>query len=419
VYVSNEGTVCESCYDRYYSTCRICDEVSLKNDMTRVSNNIYCCDSCFSNNYFICPECPSGEDVYEQDDGIFDEELGEYYCNDHYDNSGNIDKVEANSIVSKINNTQSRLYPIENKSIDGNIIPVLNAANKKYNGEITEDVINQISSKIFGQEQKAAVETELEESSNINEVINTFNNLKQYNNYIKESYPKVKGFKPLPVKTEITNSGHKGLTIRVPVNDVLLSFAERACPGAKEAYEKYLKGKGHHDALAYIRMTKSNNALIIDNVQTDWDMQSLKYSINRVEQDYLTKKENFEFDNNNNNFKQAYEDAVGKREELQRLMPALKWWTNSISKFFIPYLLDYAKNFAKEMKVPAYLTSFEMQKSKWGRIPERSSDIYESVPAQMGFGKETYTAAPESLDEDEYEMVRVARMLKLLEILNK
>lgn len=410
-----EKCICDSCKKQYIAECKDCGK-DIDRDNSPVidaDRNLYLCQRCFDEGYIYCSDC---NDVISLDDALSDDD-GDMFCPDCYpDGADGIDqdisKHLAGQAMSYINNELGTLYPIDNKAIDGNILPVLNASLKRYKDQINDQIIQDIVQKINGAEQKAAVYTELQDG--IRSAIEIFNKLRVWNDNIKKDYPGLKGFKPLPVTPEITNSGHKGLTIKVPVDEKVLYFADKAFPGAREAYKLFLEGSGHHNALAYVRMTESEGAIIIDNVQTDWDIPYIKMKLEGVNDSLIRAKANLDRHPNEDRYKEVvkeYEEMLVKSKELE---PALRWWVKAIDKFFAPYIINYVKEFAKRLNMPAYLTSTEMQKEKWSTLPERSNDIYETIPSQMGMKKERYYAKPESLKREHYEMTRIAKLLRFL-----
>jgi len=223
----------------------------------------------------------------------------------------------------------------------------------------------------------AAINSESRKRSSLEEVIGNFKRQLEELGRFKAEYPRLSEPKLLPVtiREESPRTG-EGFVFALYPNENTFELAESIQPGARQAYKEYLSGKGHHQgALAYVRMGKDgNDNLIINNLQTDLDLQAFK----------------------------TREEAVNN--------PGLVWWLQGIQKFWIPYLLDFARKVGKFLDKKVYLTSFEMQQRKWTSIPKRSMDAYESIPEQMGFVKEKLHTTPESLPSREYELTRIANL---------
>lgn len=73
---------CEDCVDRYARKCDCCGEYDFKEDMTFTEDGYCYCEDCASDEVFYCYEC--GE-CYRINEGIYDEETDEYYCQDCYE----------------------------------------------------------------------------------------------------------------------------------------------------------------------------------------------------------------------------------------------------------------------------------------------------------------------------------------------
>jgi hypothetical protein len=293
-----------------------------------------------------------------------------------------------------------KLYPLEEKTIEASILPTLELAKKKLSKPMPfEELRKFIEKRLQKNEAKTAVNAEIDRLSDISRnekeipggvinlataeqlepVIESFKSQLAELKSFKEKYPNIKGFKPLPVNIMVERSrmGHSGSVFALYPTEEFLMNAAVLQPGARAAYDRFIKNKGHHSgALGYARFSMSNGKIVIDNLQTDIDAQ-------------------------------GFSD-----DDLQK-NPALKWWVNSIKKFWAPYLLDALNKLGRQIEREVYLTTFEMQQKKWNRIPERNVDIYNRIPDMMGFPEEDVKVKPEDLKLNEWTMRRVATSLDI------
>ena len=79
VYNADNDEICQSC-DEDYTMCRECDETTHVDNIYWVNSDPYC-DDCYSENISTCYEC-GHEDTH--DNFVYDENEGEYYCEDCY-----------------------------------------------------------------------------------------------------------------------------------------------------------------------------------------------------------------------------------------------------------------------------------------------------------------------------------------------
>lgn len=71
-------TICNDCYQEYYSTCNDCGEI-IHNDYSVVTYDGYTiCNDCYNHHYFTCEDC--GEIYHENDRNVGNN--GGWYCND-------------------------------------------------------------------------------------------------------------------------------------------------------------------------------------------------------------------------------------------------------------------------------------------------------------------------------------------------
>lgn len=387
---------------------------------------------CFYEVYSHCDDC--GE-IFYRDDLHYSENGDGEYCNNCFPENDKEEGIEdspefegAQELVDEINQSIGRMYPLDKQIIVGNILPVLNLAAQKFGatwstkGTGSENpneakIIDWVSKRIQKDDARSAVISEIE-INGIAGAIETFKKNIAHHEHMKEQYPNLKGYKPIPVNIAIEEAqgSHGGMVFALYPSTEMMDWAEKTMPGSKDFYEDHLSRKGHHSgALAYARMSLSGGNIIIDNLQTDLDTQSLVWFINNE----IDKKKNqvndlkieFETVDNKEETAEAINDIEKDIKRLEKNKAYAIWWSKAIEKFWAPYMLNLIKQFANERGLKAYLTSFDMQKQKWRRIPDRNVDVYEKIPEMMGMGKENVLARPEDLSEKRWEMRRVASEL--------
>ena len=472
----------EDCFNELFALCDDCGDYypfeelqSAPEPFNRRDDQLYC-ERHFNNTYTQCSECDNwinAEDVNE--DGT---------CNNCYNpesDSEDLSDDVVEDISSHIRHTaHDKFFPLDEKVITGTIIPVLDSAIKKAkNKKWDESFKNEIVSKINSKEGKAAIESlwdnyeypNGEVESSLKDLKLFFEKNRQYITEFKQKYPKLKGYRPLPVATKLEmGNGHPGRVIAIYPTPELLNYVDKLYPGAKEFYNKFLKNSGHHGgALAYMRLTESNSYIVIDNLQSDIDPQYLtkRYldmdiykKFSNLQQAYVSEArdlpvhenyyftsysysrdfqtvedldtfikisrdkrdetiasiKNYNYDNVTegeiinitNNF---VENAIALfQEKINVKVPDyIKVWGTIGKGFWAPYLLDMIKTIGTDADKKVYLTTFRMQQEKWRSIPEKNIDIYERTPQSMGVDLETQTLKPEDLPDDTYNLYRLAK----------
>lgn len=344
---------CKDCFWQVFGSCENCDAIEFYEDMNYDDNTeSSLCNSCYDRLV---------RNSEEKEDGV-DDVL-------NYDQ-----RRLANSFLGTIN--QNKFFPIDENAISKTIIPILNLANGK-NFKNINDLLNFLEKRIPNKEAKAAVFAIIlvhrDPGPAIESALKNFQNqLQEYQNQ-KEKYGKI--FKPYPVRFELKGGkSHDGDVFAIYPTTEFLNYADLLLPGNKQYYESELSRKGPHHlgSLAYARFSVSNNVIVVDNLQTDLDAQSMDDS------------------------------------------PHAKWWAANIKKSWHQILLDALRRFGQEVGMPVYLTSFEMQQVKWNnKVPGRNKDVYDRIPEMMGFKTDTVNVKPEMLKMKEYQMARIAYLSKL------
>lgn len=336
-----------NCYSATFGHCDKCQREAYIEDMRMAGEGIA-----------VCPNCYSDAD---REEGI-----------------ASVVSTKELKAAKKLFADKRAFYPLDGPTIEKTIMPVLRAAIKhSTQGKVKyEDSVAFIVKRLPKAEARAAVEAEAAYHDNIEELSDFFIDNLDAIRQAQARHPDLKGFKLFPVEIKISSgaSYHQGNTFVIYPTARFLDWAEIVMPGAKKVYDKVLSMMGHHrGALGYARFSLSDGNIIVDNLQTDIDSQSLGQ--------HLSKN------------------------------PAFAWWAAQIKKMWAPTLLDALSQFGETIGRPVYLTSFKMQKQKWSSIPARNIDVYEKIPEMMGMKREKIDAKPEDLKKNTWTMRRVAEAL--------
>ena len=384
-YYWNKTTTNNYC-EEHAAKCESCGNGVLKDDEAMEYENDWYHQECFNEVYRYCDGC---DEYRYTEDMMWDEDSQEERCPNCYEDRDtgvdeNIEKddlKDAAEVVDKL----PKLFPLDEKTIETSILPALKLGLKKLQSNPTMPFDKQLAFVLKRIQRKEAQNAVLAKSRSMDSLHNLYEYFSEHQKELakfKDKYPKLKGFKPLPVDIKIENSAmhHAGKVFAVYPSEEFLDYAELMQPGAKAVYEKYISHRGHHPgSLAFARFSMSDGNIIIDNLQTDIDVQTYKSTFQELDKDSA---------------------------EL-----ALRWWLTAIKKFWIPALLDALNKFGKEIEKKVYLTTFQMQKSKWNNLPERNKDVYDRIPDIMQFPTEQIEAKPEDLIRRQYTMRRVANSL--------
>jgi len=366
--------------EEHAQECKGCQKNFHIQDMEFATNsNEWYCKECFWDVFTVCHQCNT---VIYREDALYDEDDEEEYCQNCYEASNRrekgidseLTKEEENIAEDFVNNiNQNQYFPLDENTLLKSVIPTFKlAANKSFKS--INDLLNFLEKRIQSKDAKAAILAILNEQTDpksaIDFALSNFEKQIQEYQSQKEIYGKPLRMYPVKFKLE-AGKMHGGHVFAIYPTNQFLNYADALVPGAKAFYLSTLNHKGHHKgALAYARFSISNDVIVVDNLQTDLDSQSL-----------------------------------GER-------PEEKYWATTIKKFWLPTLLDALRRFGNQIGKSIYLTSFEMQQIKWRKIPERNKDVYDRIPEAMGFRPETIEVKPESLKKDEYEMLKIAKLSK-------
>lgn len=80
-YITDDGYVCEYCYENNYTTCDICGRVIHNDDSYTTADNNVVCESCRDEEYAVCESC--GE-WHLREDMVYSNIDDTYYCSECY-----------------------------------------------------------------------------------------------------------------------------------------------------------------------------------------------------------------------------------------------------------------------------------------------------------------------------------------------
>jgi hypothetical protein len=432
LYCDEHGFKCDSCGEKFvkdpYEVFGHHGDDSVGYGARYAFDDPYC-DNCFSEIFDYCEEC---NEVFHREDLLYDEKNERMICPQCEAGGARKGGIEDQLSDSEVEDArrfaQSSMgvgdvgYPIDPKAINTQILPALRKiGNKRFRS--FEQWQSWLMKRVQSKDAKAAVMSEIknylsnklsvsiqnimttkisdEEFEALQESLNdglldAFGRYSEKATAMMEKYPGLRGYKPLDVTIKVEKTrGHRGHAFAVYPSEKLLNYADAVQPGAREAYDRYLRNRGHHPgALAYARFSRSNNKIVVDNLQTDLDAQAFSYELRNPDP--------------------AASPTVQRwQKDRASLDKGLKWWLTAIKKFWTPFMLDLLRQYGQKTDQKIYLTSYKMQKTKWRTLPERNKDIYERTPDTMGFRRKTVDVKPEDLSRQEYKMRRIAELVDM------
>ena len=170
----------------------------------------------------------------------------------------------------------------------------------------------------------------------------------------------IDNYTDVPYEVEVIRSysnQDKGFTFGLNIEKSFFEYGETMFPNILSIWEVMSNTPHHNKYLAYARCAYDDdtNQLMINNLQRDAD-----------------------FDN----WKSAAFEPTPKDTECAK-------WIHKMTKGWDVFLIDIVSSTCKEMGLAGYITTFETQKMRWGRLPKhKSKATYDNVPASMGFHHE-------------------------------
>ena len=202
---------------------------------------------------------------------------------------------------------------------------------------------------------------------------------------------------------------------------MLLAYGEALFPGANYMWKNISRGGHHEQAMAYCRIGEQGSDWIVDNLQTDSDVQGLSSSERSVYERvnemvnsgiYQIRDGKWHFKSGKQFLPLSESNAPHTLEQIQEAQ-AYSFW-NRTTKHWPVMMLHVAKALAKADGKSLYVSSDEMQKQKWSTIPERSKDVYDRFPRMMGGEEVEWKGKPEDLREQDWDVVQVAEIQAII-----
>ena len=369
--INHSEPVCNECIGEL-DKCEYCDK-PLPPGKTKYptvwDNTSYVCEECIENGSAdTCIECgraDSYEDMrYMEDEG--------HLCSDCYAEANEKVISWAEESIAKLDLPVGKALPISEKNVQ-----VLEQFFKMYLKKYGDNVLNgQEWGKIRHVIKKAGMPNGaleyLDSISNtynegtdsysyekVSDVANEVSNVLAAQEYMKEQYPGLKSYQDIPydidvVKNYGSDNDGQGFTIAISPSDTFLEYGKNKFPNIENVWSKMNYTPHHPGYLAYARCTfELGDTLVVNNLQRDADFDNFK--------------------------------SKTYRENSPEDIAAAKWIDRS-TKNWDSFLLDIIKSLCIANDTTAFLTTFDMQKQKWGNLPiHKSRKTYEEVPNQMGF----------------------------------
>ncbi len=448
--------ICDACEMDEISFCSKCgDEIIPGRDEIHELDDIYCedchdelpvCEGCSEkiedenkamhfaknetlNNFegWVCEQCREHMEMTCCDDCgkwvIGEDDYGQYvqftdygtYCYDCRKAVEAIDYSEYQQIMLKENLVLSELLPISSADIMKTYIPFFDAALKKFGDTPTHPqiILDFAKKRNLKGEYLNHIKLLLEQHENIQQVIDYLTRIDTAQKEFADKYPGLKNIKMIPCHFSIEESYGEpdvpSMTFVMTPSKLLKAFGESMCPYARDMLNK-LVNKGHHrGTIAYCRVSEEDYGnWIIDNFQTDADILSLdsivREKIKAIQENSVIRKDGQWYHKDDLNT--PIPDNATFDEAL-----ALSFW-NKTFRHWPMVMLDMVITLAKASGKSLYITSYEMQKQKWGRIPERSRDLYEKIPQQMGGEQVSEFLTPQNLGAGRHKVIQLAHLMK-------
>jgi hypothetical protein len=400
--------VCEDCFEDM-EKCEYCNEPIMPGERKwEVTWNAdeYVCESCVENgNMDTCHECGKAE---YPDDMTYNESDESFLCENCNRERGSEYKQWAQEAILGLDLPIGKNQPISKKVLNS-LEGFMSSYVKKYGDkELTEDEWGRMM--FLGKKARLSEDTSKYLDSIKGEVQTTGDILDSVSNNIKaqdymgEKYPNIKNYTDIPFNVEVVdsyNNSKPGFTITITPKNEFIEYAEKIMPGARGVWDKMRYTPHHSGTLAYARCTYDGESLVITNLQRDADYDNYTGRVGTL--------------------------SEGRGHEIAK-------WIDNATKNWDVFLLHLIKSMAIEKDANAFLTTFDHQKEKWGRLPiHKSKRTYEKVPEMMGFpisdnAPSSLTETPTKYDNEMYQVandswykriVKVAQELKSKEVEGK
>lgn len=416
VYKLTEGEqypVCNDCYhSEFYTSCDMCSDGTLRSEMNEVTwpngNEEHVCNDCHQRLYH-CDTCNAAIDT-ENDNYHMDEYGDTIYCENHIPTNDN-DFEQLDSDAEDV--LEAMLEPMAvddgfgdsyHLSVNPKIIQKLERtfahALKKYKGAYMPDKVSRHVMRVIdqlaiepgekahlkeflwlqplepGQSPKVPLQTD-----RLALLLGHVTKIQNFRASISETYDISKKHKflrdlmPIPVSVTVDephdNSYHNSFTVAlVPNNEVMETAKTVWGNDGREVWDLMSKNTHHSGAVAYCRVGNYEGEWLIENLQSDSDVQRIKTRLD-PNRGYM------------NNLQSGPYRRMKRDEEYKaRVLKIARWWMRQF-RGWQPFLMMLVMQMAEDSGTELYITDTQHQKRKWGGIPDRSAIIYDAIPEEL------------------------------------
>lgn len=410
--------ICLNCVDEIIGECSDCGDYKYIVDLNNY-DGILICDGC-SESWGSCDACGRSA---RTEDLHYSEDDGEVYCDGCYEEHQEVDPSDFENPDDLA--SQEPIFLSGNKQTLERLASALESFKNKTKGgpasKLKQDLINVFKANGIKEDETKIIMGTLDESGSaaligdpvgeqdfkwyIQKYISAIKNFISHQESFYSKYPLaidqdtkteniysgkkielLKNYQPMPVKYEY-DSAHRGTSsfvIKMIPAPALITQSETLFPGVGRTAWKYISNSGtqhHPGCIAYARMSYDGDNLVINNLQRDADLNNI----------------------NLESYKSRYRDP----EEAAMAEKALRWWDKRTSRWYVQFT-DYLINFSKNNEKKLYITNFDTQKAKWGRIPEKNVEVYDNLPQELSSAA-FYKKLQEMKAEDPSETVESLR----------
>ena len=367
--------ICEECYEKF-DKCEFCNNIispGARKWTTTWDDTGYVCEKCVDDGRAdICIECGKAD---PQEDMTYLEDEG-FICSDCYKERSSQATEWAENALSELNIPVGKNLPISRKTLEATFQFLKRYADKYgYNAYLSDD--NEFSRLLHLAKKARLTESAIDyishfasQGDNLDTALAQVENNIEAQDYMTSQYPSLSQYKDLPFNIEVEDNYLEeipGFTLTITPSKEFFNYARRRYPNIDSVWKEMKRTPHHSGALAYARCAyDGRNTLVINNLQRDADYD---------------------------NFMSVAYAPMKEQQETAK-------WLDNTTKHWDVFLLNVIRAMAKANDINAYLTTFDQQKQKWGRLPiHKSKRTYETVPEQMGFPLEDIST-PELIERE-------------------
>jgi hypothetical protein len=399
----NSYPVCHTCYDEMHERCDICGEGHLSSEMESETwpngNSQDVCESC-REGLDHCDTCGAAIDASED---LYDHsEDGYFYCENHMptnDNDFEQLDADAESSLEKMNPVNLDYHISVNPKIIQKLERTFGHALKKYKGEYLPDKVGRHIMKIIdqlaieegerkhlkeflwhqplepGQAPKAPLKMDrLALLLGHTKQIEIFRDSISSRYDISKKHKFLRDLMPIPVIVSVEEPHdtdyRNSFVVTLSPNDEVEETARTVWGSDGMMVWDMMSEHTHHSgAVAYCRIGNYDGEWLIENLQSDSDVQRIKQNLN-PSRGYGHMQNS------------RYKKMMNDEEYKNRILKIARWWSRQF-RGWQPFLMMLVMQMAEDANTELYVTDTAHQKSKWRGIPDRSSIIYDAIPEEL------------------------------------